>query len=357
MRIIAHIDMDAFFAMIEERDNPHFQGKPLVVGADPKNGKGRGVVSTANYLARKFGIHSAMPISQAWKVAKEAQKQGQPECIFVQPDIEKYKKVSKEIEKILRNYTKRIEKASIDEFYLDLSFVKNYKEAQELCKKIKKEIKQKEKLTCSVGIGPNKLIAKIASQLQKPDGLKVVRHKEISKMLNPLPARILPGVGPKTEEVLVKLKVKTIQDLKKLPKHQLKKLFGKFGEEIYKKARGIDTTPIVEQREIKSIGAQTTFLKDTLNPKIIFGKFQKLVSKTFKEFKEKGFTTFKTIVITVRFFDFETKSFERSFLVPLSSKKEFLAKGINMLLPFLDKRKNPQKKLIRLIGVRIKNLK
>jgi len=324
MRIIAHIDMDAFFAMIEERNNPHFQGKPLVVGADPKNGKGRGVVSTANYLARKFGIHSAMPISQAWKVAKEAQKQGQ---------------------------------ASIDEFYLDLSFVKNYKEAQELCKKIKKEIKQKEKLTCSIGIGPNKLIAKIASQLQKPDGLKVVRPKEVSKILNPLPARILPGVGPKTEEVLVKLKVRTIQDLKKLPKHQLKKLFGKFGEEIYKKARGIDTTAIIEQKEIKSIGRQTTFLQDTLNPKIIFGKFQKLVSKTFKEFKEKGFATFKTIVITVRFFDFETKSYERSFLVPLSSKKEFLAKGINMLLPFLDKRKNPQKKLIRLIGVRIKNLK
>jgi len=357
MRIIAHIDMDAFFAMIEERDNPHFKGKPLVVGADPKNGKGRGVVSTANYLARKFGIYSAMPISQAWQLAKEAQKQGQKECIFIQPDIEKYKRVSDKIEKILRNYPTRIEKASIDEFYLDLSFAKNYKEAQNLCKKIKEEIKQKEKLTCSVGIGPNKLIAKIASQLDKPDGLKVVRPKEVSRILNPLPARILPGVGPKTEEVLVKLKVRTIKDLKKLSESQLKKLFGKFGEELYKKARGIDPTPIIEKREIKSIGAQTTFLKDTLNPKIIFEEFQKLVNKTFYEFKENGFTSFKTIVITVRFFDFETKSHEKSFPVPLTSKKALLSKGMNMLLPFLDKRKNPKKKLIRLIGVRIKNLK
>ncbi len=357
MKIIAHIDMDAFFASIEERDNPHFQGKLLVVGADPKNGKGRGVVSTANYLARKFGIHSAMPISRAWKLAKEAQKQDQTECIFIQPDIEKYKKVSQNIEKILRNYTKKIEKASIDEFYLDLSFVKNYKEAQKLCKKIKKEIKQKEKLACSIGIGPNKLIAKIASQLEKPDGLKVVQPKEVSKILNPLPVRILPGVGPKTEEVLAKLKVKTIQDLKKLPKGQLKKLFGKPGEELYKKARGIDITPIVEKREIKSIGAQTTFLKDTLGPKIIFEEFQRLVDKTFYKFKEEGFTTFKTIVITVRFFDFETKSFEKTFEKPFSSKKALLTQGINMLLPFLDKRKNPKKKLIRLIGVRIKNLK
>jgi DNA polymerase IV (DinB-like DNA polymerase) len=357
MRIIAHLDMDAFFASIEERDNPYLRGKPLVIGSDPKNGKGRGVVSTANYVAREYGIHSGMPISVAWRLSEEAKKQEKERCVFLQPDLMKYQKISKNLERILRKYVKKLEKASIDEFYLDLSFIKSYKKAENLCKKIKKEIKKKEKLTCSIGIGPNKLIAKIASQLKKPDGLTVIQPKQVAQILDPLSVRAIPGVGPKTEEILLGLNIKTIKDLKKLPKIQLIKLFGKFGQNLYKKVRGIDTTPIVEKREIKSIGTQETFLKDTLNPEFILEKFQKLIDKTFKDFKEKGFHSFRTITVIVRFFDFETRSFSRTFKEPLSSKKSLLIKGTNMLLPFLDKRKNPKRKLIRLIGIRIKNLR
>lgn len=347
MRIIGHLDMDAFFASIEERDNPHFRGKPLVVGANPRNGKGRGVVSTANYLARKYGVVSGMPISKAWKLLKEA--------IFVQPDIEKYEKESERIKEILKKFVKKIEKASIDEFYFDLSFAKSFKRAKEICIKIKEEIKKETNLSCSIGIAQNKLLAKIASQLKKPDGLTLILPSQNEKILDPLPVRVLPGVGPKMEEKLLELKIKTVKDLRKLSRKKLEELFGKIGKEIYQKARGKDNTPIIEKREIKSIGAQTTFLKDTLNPEIILNEFKKLVEKVSDDLCKKQINGFKTVEIIVRFFDFQTKIYEKTFKEPIVSKKDLLIKGINMLLPFLDRRKNPEKKLIRLIGIRVKN--
>src|SRR4030042_5128571 len=243
IRIIVHLDMDAFFAAVEERDTPQWRGLPIVVGASPRGGKGRGVVSTANYKAREYGIHSALPISKAWQFSEWAKKRGEPAAIFVEPDIEKYEMVSDRILEIVRSVLisfapvrpplpsggrtaagYSVEQAGIDEMYLDLSFVGSYETAKEICQKIKEEIKKKEKLTCSIGVGPNKLIAKIDSDQQKPDGLTIVGDDDekkcanaVESFLNPLPIRKIPGIGPKTEVKLHELGIVFIRDLKKMP--------------------------------------------------------------------------------------------------------------------------------------------
>ena len=251
---------------------------------------------------------------------------------------------------------KIVEPASIDEFYFDLSFAKNYRKAEEICKKIKKEIKEKLKVTCSVGIGSNKLISKISAGTKKPDGLVVVKEKDSEKFLELMSVREIPGIGPKTEQVLNQRGIKIVKDLKKLTKEQLHEEFGKWGEDIYYKARGIDETPLVENREAKSIGEQTTFEKDTLNFIYIGEAFENLCKSVFKRFLESGFKTFKTIGVTVRFSDFETKTTAKTLKNPTSSEKEFSIEALKLLLPYADRRKNPCQKLIRLIGVKIEKL-
>jgi DNA polymerase IV (DinB-like DNA polymerase) len=166
MRIIAHIDMDAFFASVEERDKEWLNGLPIVIGSDPQDGKGRGVVSTANYKAREYGIKSAVPISIAWKLSEEAHKQGKPRAVFITPNMEKYSAISARIMAILRSYAEHIEEASIDEAYFDLSPLGSYEKAAKVAEKIREEIVKKESLTASIGIGPNKLVAKIASDFK-----------------------------------------------------------------------------------------------------------------------------------------------------------------------------------------------
>ncbi len=212
MRLIGHLDMDAFFAAIEARDHPELTGKPVVVGADPKGGRGRGVVATANYAARRYGIHSAMPISQAWKASEAARRRGLPEAAFVRGSHRRYSEVSVRIMAILHQFAPVVEEASIDEAYFDLSFAGSVDAAMEICRQIKAEIKAREDLTASIGLGPNKLVAKIASDFQKPDGLTVVRAEEAEDFLAPLPVRKIPGIGPKTERFLAGMGVKTVQD-------------------------------------------------------------------------------------------------------------------------------------------------
>ena len=174
MRLIGHLDMDAFFAAVEERDHPELEGLPIVVGADPACGKGRGVVSTANYKARVYGIHSAMPISQAWKLSEAARRRGLPPAVFVRGHYRRYAEISDRLMSVLRRFAPVVEEAGIDEAYFDLSFAGTYEAAAEICRQIKQEIKSREGLTASIGLGPNKLVAKIASDFQKPDGLTVV---------------------------------------------------------------------------------------------------------------------------------------------------------------------------------------
>lgn len=356
MRIIAHLDMDAFFAAVEERDNPKFRGKPLVVGSDPMGGAGRGVVATANYAARKYGIFSATPITKAWCFSEEARLRGEEPVIFVEGNHEHYGDVSLRIMNIIRAYAPRVEQASIDEAYFDLSFLSSLMEAERVCKKIKQEIREKEKLTASVGIGPNKLIAKIASNHQKPDGLTVVAAEDAESFLDQFPVRTIPGIGPKTEASLHAHGAKTVHDLKKFSLDALEEMMGKWGIDLYDKIRGIDDAEIVEEYDVKSIGEQETFLHDTASAEIIFDRVVAMCKHIIARLGGEEFSKFRTVVVTVRFSDFQTKTRSHTFPKPQRTAKSLQIEAFRLILPFLDKRENPKRKLIRLIGVRIEKL-
>ena len=268
MRIIGHIDMDAFFAAIEERDNPRFKGKPLVIGADPRGGLGRGVVSTASYAARIYGIRSAMPITRAWRLSEQAKATGQEPCIFLPPDMRRYSESSHRIMVIIGGFVPVIEQVSVDEAYMDLSFTGSYAKAEQLAKRIKQKIKKEERLTASIGIAPNKLMAKIASDMNKPDGLKLIREAEAEEIIEPLSVRIIPGIGPKTEKLFNLRKIFLISDLKNFSKKELEDMLGKWGPELYERIRGRDESPLITEWEAKSVGEQETFQEDTLEPPI-----------------------------------------------------------------------------------------
>jgi len=342
-RIILHIDMDYFFAQIEERENPQFKGKPVVVGADPKGGRGRGVVSTANYEARKYGIKSGMPISKAYQLC--------PNAIFLPVNIELYEKVSKEIMEIVKKYSPIYEVVSLDEAYLDISFCRRWEKAETHGRKLKREIFEKEKLTCTVGIGPNKTVAKLAAEKAKPNGLKVVKPEEVEKFLDPLDIDDLPGIGPKTAEKLRKIGINKIFELKKLSKEKLKEMFGKIGERIWERARGIDEEPVSPEEVIKSIGRQITFERDTRDAKLIFGIFERLIKEVYEELMQNNFS-FKTITVICRFKNFETHTKSKTLKKPTQDFEIFKKEAKKLLLKFLIENKKP----VRLIGVRISNL-
>jgi len=348
-RIILHFDMDYFFAQIEERENPHFKGKPIVVGADPKGGRGRGVVSTANYEARKFGIKSGMPISKAFKLC--------PKAIFLPVNMELYQKVSEKIMEIAKKYSPIFGQISLDEAYLDLSFLFHdrrkkeivWEKAKKLGEKLKKEIFEKERLICTVGIGPNKLVAKIATNQAKPNGLLVITPQKVKSFLAPLDIEEIPGIGPKTAKRLKSLGIRTISQLRKLSKEKLKKMFGKVGERFFEAARGIDREPVLVKEIVKSVGKQITFEKDTRDPKIIFAEFEKIIKAVFQELKEGNFYC-KGIVVLCRYFDFETHSKSKTFKKKTKNFKLIKREAEKFLLKFLLKSKKP----LRLIGLRLK---
>ena len=355
-RIIAHIDMDAFFASVEERDKPWLAGLPIVIGSDPQDGKGRGAVSTANYKAREYGIRSALPISTAWRLSEEARSKGKPGATFITPNMEKYARISERIMAILRAHTNHVEQASIDEAYFDLTATGSYGRAEKICRTIKREIAQKESLTASIGIGPNKLIAKIASDFNKPDGLTVVREADAESFLERNKLRKIPGIGPKTEQLLAAQGITTIAELKRLSRRHLQTLLGKWGSDLYEKARGRDDSELVGERTAKSISEQETLQHDTRAGDIVISLLKKLTLQVFTRFMAEGFTSFKTIGITVRFEGFETKTRTKTLPTPTSDAALLEFEALKLLLPFLDLRENPHRKPIRLIGVKIEKL-
>lgn len=356
MRIVGHLDMDAFFAAIEERENPSLCGLPIVVGADPRGGKGRGVVSTANYRARDYGIHSALPISTAWRLSETARKQGQPPATFLPVRMERYAEVSTHVMETLRRFIFLVEQASIDEAYFDLSSCESYTLAEEVCRKMKRAIRDEERLTASVGIGPNKLIAKIASGICKPDGLTTVREEDVAAFLAPLPVRTISGVGPKTEAELARIGVKTVKDMRAFSQEELRGLFGKRGWDLYEKIRGRDESPVEETHEVKSIGEQETFEQDTGDTLFLVERLTAICQDVMRRLTVEGFTNFRTVVLTVRFADFETSSRSHTLSVPTNSLTVLQREAMSLLRPFLGDRENPQGKLIRLIGVRVEKL-
>ncbi len=339
-RVIFHLDMDHFYTAMETRERPEIKDKPVIVGADPKGGQGRGVVSTSNYEARKAGVRSGMPISRAWKLC--------PEAVYLPPNFPLYIRVSNEIMAIARQYADKFEQWGIDEAFLDVSSrVKDYAEAEVLAKAIKQEIFEKEQLTCSIGVGPNKLVAKVASDYQKPDGLTIVKPDEVERFLEPLPVRKLLWVGRKTEEKLKAFGVSTIGDLARYDPAVLTEAFGVAGTQMYLMAHGVDRSEVEERTEVKSISHETTFEEDTAEPEVVLEALDALGEEVAKETREKNLF-FKTVTIKVRYENFETHTRSKTLQFMTNRPQDLKKTARELLQPYLRVDRK-----IRLIGVRV----
>jgi DNA polymerase IV (DinB-like DNA polymerase) len=343
MQVILHVDLDAFFPSVEVREHPELKDRPVIVGADPKEGKGRGVVSSASYEARKFGVRSAMPISRAWKLC--------PGGVYLRPHFDLYVKASDSIMKILRSHADKFEQAGIDEAYLDISSrAKDFEEAADFAKKLMKDVLDEEKLTCSIGVAPNKMLAKIGSDYEKPYGLTVIREEDAEDFLSPLMVRKIPGVGPKTEERLKDLKIETIGDLAATNPELLVRLFGSWGVKLHEYAKGIDHREVVEGRETKSIGREVTFEEDIDDECQILGILDELAEEVHKELIDAGFR-FKTVTIKVRYQHFDT--YTRAKSLPFLTNDLYILR--NNAKRLIDAFLRGNKK-IRLIGLRVSTL-
>jgi DNA polymerase IV len=339
MRRILHIDMDAFFSSVEQKRHPELVSKPIVVGGggDPTK---RGVVSTASYEARKFGIHSAMPLRTAYKLC--------PDAVFLPVDYEEYSRVSGRIKEILREFTPIIEDVGIDEAFLDISSID--KPSEEIAKKIKRRIKDETDLTCSIGIAPNKLLAKMASDMQKPDGFTIIKDEDVESHIWPLPARKLWGVGPKTETYLKEMGIKTIGELASLSLDRLIEEFGQsYGNYLYEASRGMDESPLITHWEPKSISRETTFQRDVDNWQVIAKTLVELTKEVVISMKEEGYQG-RTITVKVRFSDFKTYTRAKTLAESTVSLDEIRRAAFDCLKRFELKKK------VRLIGMRIGNL-
>jgi DNA polymerase-4 len=338
-RRIIHIDMDAFFAAVEERRNPSLTGKPVVIGGcgDPTK---RGVVSTANYAARKYGIHSAMPMMTAHKLC--------PHAVFLPVDYEAYVAASGRFKSTLYTITPLIEDVGIDEAYLDVSELADTSEC--IAAKIKAGIKAETGLTCSVGIAPNKLLAKIASDLQKPDGLTILNEEDIESRLWPLPTRKLYGLGPKTEAYLKNIGIETIGQLAAMAIVELTDHFGgSYGQYLYDSSRGINDSPLITHWETKSISRETTFQRDVKDWQAIARTLAALTRQVVSDMQEGGHRA-KTVTIKIRFADFQTLTRAKT-MDDYTDSEEALRKAAFACLKRIE-----LNKLVRLIGVRATNL-
>jgi DNA polymerase IV (archaeal DinB-like DNA polymerase) len=356
MRIIAHVDMDAFYAAVEERRDPELRGRPIVIGADPKDGKGRGVVATASYAARTYGIRSALPISRAWRLAEAARRRGEPATVFLRGDHSLYRDVSARIMALIGARADAFEEASIDEAYLDLSSLAGFEKAEAHVRTLKAVILEREGLTCSVGIAPNKLVAKIASDFRKPDGLTVVMPEAVQDFLDPLSIRVIPGIGPKTETFLRARAIRTIRELRAVEPSRLMEWLGKWGRDLHERARGVSLSPVSNEWERKSVGEQETFEQDTLDRPFVCERARALAGGVFERMRADGFRGFRTVTITVRFENFVTMSRSLTTETVLVTREAVEETAMKLLAPFFDERENPRRRRIRLIGVRVEKL-
>lgn len=335
--------MDHFFTAIEEREHPEIKGQPVIVGADPKEGKGRGVVSTCNYAARKFGMRSGMPISKAWRLC--------PQAVYLPVNYAVYEKVSNEIMQSLRKYADKFEQWGIDEAFLDVtSRTEDYAEAENLARQIKADIKKSQQLTCSIGIGPNKLVAKIASDFQKPDGLTTVEEREVQRFLRPLSVRKLLWVGRKTEEKLHNMSINTVGDLAQVDPTILIEAFGSFGTQFYLSAQGIDRSEVEERTGVKSISRETTFQEDTADHSTILEAINDLAMQVCDDALKQRLH-FKTVTIKVRYENFETHTHSKTLPFITNRPQDLKKVSAELLMPSLEADRK-----VRLVGVRIASL-
>lgn len=337
-RAIIHVDMDCFFAAIEQRDNPDLIGKPVIIGADPK--WGRGVVSTASYEARKFGVHSAMPISQAYARC--------PQGIYLRGSMPKYGDVSDQIMDIFERYTPLVEPVSLDEAFLDVTgSTRLFGSAVEIGRRIIADIEREVNLPASLGLAPNKFLAKIASDLEKPRGFVIVDPDRIEEFLFPLPIRRMWGIGPKSAEYFYGLGIHTIGDLAKLPIELLESRSAKTGSELWRLARGIDQREVHPIHQAKSVSHETTFIEDVSDLDVIKSTLLELteaVSYRLRRYKLKG----KVVTLKLRFDDFTTFTRAKSLAHRTHLTEEIYPAILDNLARLPD-----TSKAIRLVGVAV----
>lgn len=338
-RKIIHIDMDAFYASVEQRDNPEYRGKPLIVGGSPD---GRGVVATASYEARKFGVRSAMSSKRARQLC--------PQALFVFPRFAVYKEVSQKIREIFSRYTDLIEPLSLDEAYLDVTLDKlGIGSAIDIAQQIKQAIKDELQLTASAGVSINKFVAKIASDINKPDGLKFIGPSSIENFMEQLPVEKFHGVGKVTAQKMKNMGLHTGLDLKALSEEEMAKRFGKAGKFYYNIVRGIDNREVQPHRETKSIGAEDTFAYDLTNVEEMEAELDKIavtVCNRVNNYQLKG----RTVTLKIKYADFRQITRNQSFPA-----------GINDLETIRDTAKKllaatePEGAAIRLLGITLSN--
>ncbi len=339
MRVIAHIDMDAFYASVEQLDRPELRGKPVIVGGDPF--KGRGVVSAASYEARKYGVRSAMPIKKAYRLC--------PHAVFLRPRFQRYEQISRQIREILLRFSPLVEFASIDEAYVDLTGTQRlFGDPVETARRIKRTIKKETGLTASVGVAPNKMLAKIASDFGKPDGFVVVPPERVREFLDPLPVSALPGVGKKFEEKLLRIGIRRVGDVLRFPRELFVRLFGKAGDALFSLALGEDQSPVVPERERKSISVERTFEVDIADAHTLRRRLLLLCDKLAERLLAEGLVG-RTVTLKVKYADFRLVTRSETLSSPTRSAKRIFETAAKLF-----ERTTPAP--IRLLGVGLSNL-
>ncbi|MBN2295227.1 MAG: DNA polymerase IV [Pirellulales bacterium] len=334
--MILHVDMDAFYASVEELDRPELAGKPVIVAGDPRS---RGVVSAANYVARTFGVHSAMPSTTAHRLC--------PHGVFLPVRMDRYVDVSREIQEIFHRYTPLVEPLSLDEAFLDVSGSTGlFGPAEQIGRSIKSEIRDELHLVASVGVAPNKYLAKIASDLDKPDGFVVVDEHNVQAFLDPLPVSRIWGVGRVSNQVLERLGIRTIGQLRATSLDLLREKFGNAGDHLWELAQGIDDRPIVPEHEAKSISHETTFADDIADIEVLRGCLLDLTEQVAKRLRDQGLSA-RTVHIKVRFSDFRTITRNQTLGEATDLTDELWRAAAEMLENRLPKHHPP----VRLLGM------
>ncbi len=340
VRKIIHVDMDAFYASVEQRDDPQLRGKPIVVGGRPG---GRGVVAAASYEARKFGIRSAMSSSHAYRLC--------PEAIFVRPRFDAYRAASAQIMEIFHRYTELVEPLSLDEAYLDVTENKlAIPLARDIARAIKDSIREETGLSASAGVAPNKFLAKIASDFRKPDGLTVIPPERVEAFLIDLPIRKFPGVGPVTEQKFASFGILTNRHLRKWALEDLEKHFGKSGRWFYRISRGIDDRVVSSDHERKSLGAEDTFSKDLTEPAEMEQELRKIAEKVAGRLEKRGLEG-RTVTLKATYADFEKITRSRTLAQPVSSADDLFALAVELL----QLTEAGPEKPVRLLGLQLSN--
>ena len=342
-RTIFHVDLDAYYVSVEAREDSSLRGRPVVVGADPEAGKGRGVVVTCSYEARRFGLKSGMPISRAWKLC--------PTAVYLRPRMELYERVSRQVMGTLKEFAGSFEQTGIDEAFLDVSGrVREADEARALASLIKEALKERHSLTCSIGVGPNKSTAKVASDLQKPDGLTIVPPDGAASFLAPLSVSVIPGVGKKTQGFLRDRGIEKVGDLQSVPGKQLMQWFGKTGVWLWGVVHAQEQIPVRPREMPKSLSAERTFREDEQD----FGEVRQALSDAARELAgrvKKGGFKFRVAGIKIRFRGFQTYTREQT-LPSFTDSEATLRETASALLGEFDTRD----RAVRLIGVRVANI-